>query len=151
MFDSLVYSIKFHFSCVRCPPCRRFTPLLVEFYNQHHEEKNFEIIFISADEEEEEYEVYYKDMPWLTLDHKQQEKKEELDEKFDVQGIPKLVLLDADSGDIICTNARDHIQNKDKEGKNFPWKEEKKEEDQEEEKEEEEKKEEKKEEKEKEE
>jgi hypothetical protein len=61
-------------------------------------------------------------MPWLTLDHKEQEKKEELDEKFSISGIPTLILFDGDSGDIICKDAKDKIQNKDKEGEHFPWK-----------------------------
>ena len=61
-------------------------------------------------------------MPWLTLDQQEQEKKDELDEKFEVSGIPTLILLDADSGDIICKDARKHIQNEDKTGEHFPWK-----------------------------
>ncbi len=120
-------SSNFIFLLYRCPPCRRFTPVLIEFYKKHHEEKKFEIIFISSDDEEEAFEEYYKDMPWLTLDHKQQDKKEELDEKFQVSGIPTLILLDGDSGDIICKDARSQIQNKDKEGEHFPWKAEKEE------------------------
>ncbi len=61
-------------------------------------------------------------MPWLTLDYKEREKKEDLTDKFQVSGIPKLIFLDGDSGDIICTDARDQIQNKDKKGEKFPWK-----------------------------
>ena len=61
-------------------------------------------------------------MPWLTLNYQEQEKKEELSEKFSVSGIPTLILLDADSGDIICKDAREQIQNQDKTGEHFPWK-----------------------------
>jgi nucleoredoxin len=61
-------------------------------------------------------------MPWLTLDYKEQRKKEELSKKFDVTEIPKLVLLEGDSGQIICSNAKDQILYWDIEGKNFPWK-----------------------------
>jgi nucleoredoxin len=60
-------------------------------------------------------------MPWWTLDYEQREKKEELSDKFGISGIPTLILLDADSGNIVCKDARDQIQNQDKEGKNFPW------------------------------
>ena len=66
-------------------------------------------------------------MPWLTLDHQQQETKEKLDEKFQVDGIPTFILIDGDSGDIICKDARNQIQSKDKEGQHFPWKQEKEE------------------------
>ena len=38
----------FYFSAHWCPPCRAFTPKLVEFYNaQEGKKKNFEIIFVS--------------------------------------------------------------------------------------------------------
>ena len=47
---------------------------------------------------------------------------EELSKKFNVNGIPKLVLLDGDTGKLICNNAKEQILYLDKEGKNFPWK-----------------------------
>ncbi len=108
--------------CVRCPPCRSFTPVLIEFYNKHATEKNFEIIFISSDRDEKSFNDYYKDMPWLTLDFKDRKNKEELGKKFSVTGIPTFILIDADSGDVICADARDQIQNEDANGENFPWK-----------------------------
>ena len=61
-------------------------------------------------------------MPWLALDYKDRKKREELFQKFNVTDIPKLVLLDGDSGRIICTNAKEQILYLDPEGKFFPWK-----------------------------
>jgi len=95
---------------------------LIGFYKEHAVGKNFEIIFLSSDSDQESFEEYYKDMPWLTLDFKQQDKQEELSDKFHVSGIPKFILIDGDSGDIISTDARDQIQTKDTKGDNFPWK-----------------------------
>ncbi|CAF2639155.1 unnamed protein product [Rotaria sp. Silwood2] len=115
-------TIGLYFSAHWCPPCRNFTPLLTEFYKSHAEEKNFEIIFISSDNDEKSFDEYYKDMPWLSLDFKEREKAEELNEKFNITGIPKLILLDGDSGDIVSTDARNQIQSKDTKGENFPWK-----------------------------
>ena len=112
----------FEFVFVRCPPCRAFTPLLSEIYKEHHREKNFKIIFISSDSDEKSFNDYYKNMPWLALDFKERRKKEALSNKFDVKEIPKLVLIDGDSGKIICTNAKDQILHLDPEGINFPWK-----------------------------
>ncbi len=80
-----------------------------------------EIILISADRDEKSFDEYYGEMPWLTLDYKEQEKRDELDEKFGISGMPTLILLDGDSGNIICKDARDKIQNEDKKGENFPW------------------------------
>ena len=106
----------------RCPPCRNFTPVLIEFYKEHHKEKNFEIIFISSDRDAESFNEYYNDMPWFALDFKDRKKKEELTKKFHITGIPTILLLDGDSGDIICKDARDKIQHKDTRGESFPWK-----------------------------
>ncbi|CAF0769967.1 unnamed protein product [Adineta steineri] len=111
-----------YFSAHWCPPCRGFTPKLIEFYKTHAKDKNFEIIFLSSDSDEKSFDDYYKDMPWLKLDYKEQEKKDELENKLGVNGIPKLILIDGDTGDVICTDAREQIQNHDKQGKNFPWK-----------------------------
>jgi hypothetical protein len=46
--------------------------------------------------------------------------KNEVRQKFKVEGIPRLVLLDADSGNVVCQDARMGVYN-DSEGKNFPW------------------------------
>ena len=107
--------------CIRCPPCRNFTPKLIEFYNKYAKEKNLEIVFISSDRDEPSFDEYYKDMPWLTLAFKERKTKEELGKKFNVTGIPTLVLIDADSGDIISNNARGHVES-DTQGEKFPWK-----------------------------
>lgn len=116
-FLHFIYS----FDLKRCPPCRGFTPKLIDFYNKYAQEKNLEIIFISSDEDEESFEEYYKEMPWLALDFNEREKKEELSDKLGVDGIPSLILFEAKSGEIICNDARNHIERGDKDGKNFPW------------------------------
>jgi len=61
-------------------------------------------------------------MPWLTLDFKDRKKKEELTKQFQVTGIPSFILLDGDSGDIICKDARNQVQREDTKGEHFPWK-----------------------------
>ncbi|CAF1027729.1 unnamed protein product [Rotaria sordida] len=114
--------IGLYFSAHWCPPCRSFTPVLVEFYKTHAEEKKFEIIFISSDNDEDSFDEYYNDMPWLALDYNERTKAEEIEKKFNVTGIPKFVLLDGNSGDTICTDARNRVQSEDTKGENFPWK-----------------------------
>ncbi len=119
----LFYFIKFNFFlCFRCHLCPDFTPVLIEFYKKHAKEKNFEIIFLSFDNDEESFKEYYQDMPWLTLDYDQEDKRDELKDKFNVHGFPTFILLDGESGQIICQNAKIQIQTKDTEGEKFPWK-----------------------------
>ena len=107
---------------VRCPLCRSFTTVLANFYLQHHQEKYFEIIFISSDQDEASFHQYYSEMPWLALDFYDQLKKQELSNRFNVSGIPKLVLLDANSAKVICEDAIIQIQHYDQRGDYFPWK-----------------------------
>ena len=49
----------------RCPPCKSFTPLLIDFYNTNKDE--LEIIFLSSDRDEESFSSYYGKMPWLAM------------------------------------------------------------------------------------
>jgi nucleoredoxin len=63
--------IALYFSARWCPPCHKFTPKLVEFYNrispQHPE---FEVIFVSHDRSPGEMETYMREakMPWPAVD-----------------------------------------------------------------------------------
>ncbi|CAF3744478.1 unnamed protein product [Rotaria sordida] len=75
-----------------------------------------------SDNDEESFNEYYEHMPWLTLDFKESDKKAEIENKFDITGIPTLILLDRDSGDIIYTDADERISLDDSEGEKFPWK-----------------------------
>lgn len=46
--------IAFYFSAHWCPPCRRFTPILADFYEEiKDQELPLEIIFVSSDETED--------------------------------------------------------------------------------------------------
>jgi nucleoredoxin len=50
-----------YFSAHWCPPCREFTPLLKQFYENHHEKKKFEVVFMSLDKSEEEMLDYFRE------------------------------------------------------------------------------------------
>lgn len=88
--------IAFYFSAHWCPPCRRFTPQLVDFYNrvapQHPE---FEIVFVSFDRSRGEWEDYLREaqMPWPAIDYAQTEMLTGL-KRICGDAIPSLVLLD---------------------------------------------------------
>ena len=50
---------------VPCPPCRRFTPELAEYYKQMKEKvgDKLEIVFVSSDRSEDEWREYFGEMP----------------------------------------------------------------------------------------
>lgn len=83
-----------YFSASWCGPCRHFTPVLIEAYNELLKEGYFEIIFISADEDDESFNGYFSKMPWLAIPFSDKEARDRLDELFEVRGIPHLVILD---------------------------------------------------------
>jgi hypothetical protein len=60
-------------------------------------------------------------MPWWTLDYSERDKQQELQNKFEVASVPKLILFNENSGDILCDDAKDQIKNEDPQGENFPW------------------------------
>ncbi|KAK9052744.1 hypothetical protein SSX86_029374 [Deinandra increscens subsp. villosa] len=83
-----------YFSASWCPPCQRFTPNLVDIYNELVVKGDFEIIFVSADEDEESFTGYFSKMPWLAVPFSDSQTREALDKCFKVNGIPHLVFLD---------------------------------------------------------
>ncbi|XP_042500064.1 probable nucleoredoxin 1 [Macadamia integrifolia] len=83
-----------YFSASWCGPCRRFTPNLVDVYNELCPQGNFEIIFVTADEDEDSFNEYFSKMPWLAIPFSDSETRDKLDKLFMVRGIPYLVILD---------------------------------------------------------
>lgn len=97
--------VLIYFSAHWCPPCRAFTPKLIEVYNEIKAKENaFEIIFVSSDRDQSSFDEYYSDMPWLALPFGD-ERKSILSRKFKVRGIPCLVAIGPD-GKTITTETR---------------------------------------------
>ncbi len=98
-----------YFSAHWCPPCRKFTPVLADFYKKVNENgKQLEIVFVSLDNDPDQFKEYYDQMPWLTLPFKD-ERSGELSETYECQGIPHLVILNSDSK-VVSLNGRDDIE-----------------------------------------
>jgi thiol-disulfide isomerase/thioredoxin len=94
----------------RCPPCRGFTPILAEFYEQlkgedGHEDA-LEIIFVSSDENLPSFNDYYKKMPWTAMQFEQRGLKNSLSQVLGVRGIPTFVILTAKEGLVKDKNGR---------------------------------------------
>jgi nucleoredoxin len=93
--------VMYYFSAAWCPPCRKFTPVLVDFYNKNGGKENFEIVFVSADRSAEKMKAYMTDkkMPWVAIPPKSRGKTDL--KKISPRGIPHLVLVDK-KGNIIA-------------------------------------------------
>ncbi|SVE11034.1 uncharacterized protein METZ01_LOCUS463888, partial [marine metagenome] len=87
--------VGLYFSASWCPPCRTFTPKLVEFHNAN--KAKFEVLLVSADNSEKAQANYMKKymMPWLAVKH-QSIAANLLVKKMGVRGIPFLVILSPD-------------------------------------------------------
>jgi len=110
--------IGLYFSAHWCPPCRGFTPKLAEVYNAAKAKGlPFEIIFASSDRDEGSFKEYFDSMPWLAIPYADRARKEELSERFGVNGIPSFVLLDTDRS-VITTEGRGAVG---RDLSEFPW------------------------------
>ena len=109
-----------YFSAPWYGPCRAFTPKLVESYNKMKSaNKGFEIVFCSSDQDEESWQTYFSEMPWLGIPFGDS-RNPELSKRYGVRGIPTLVIVDPNTGETITTEGRSALMN-DIEGKDFPW------------------------------
>jgi len=113
-------AIALYFSAHWCPPCRGFTPQLADWYKKDLSGKGLEIVFVSSDKDEGAFGEYYGEQPWLALPFSNREKKDELNKKYKVGGIPTIVIVGAD-GSLISKDGRAAIS-KDPTGEEFPWK-----------------------------
>ncbi|CAE8631215.1 unnamed protein product [Polarella glacialis] len=113
-------AVALYFSAHWCPPCRGFTPNLAEWYRESLKDKGLEVVFISSDKDEDAFNQYVGEMPWLALPFSDRERKETLSKKYKVQGIPTVVILDG-TGQVITKDGRTAISG-DPKGNNFPWK-----------------------------
>ena len=86
-----------YYSAHWCPPCRAFTPKLVEWYNEFKpKHKDFELVFASSDKDENAMLEYMTEMkmPWPAI--RFSDKKKSGVDKYASDGIPYLVLLNAE-------------------------------------------------------
>jgi thiol-disulfide isomerase/thioredoxin len=116
---SSVEFIILYFSAAWCPPCRSFSPLLDEFLDANASRLKTTCIFVSGDKTQQEFEKYFFSHKWplaVTFDGV---RKLQLNQHFDVQGIPTVVVLDK-KGAVITLDARGDVMT-DPTGVRFPW------------------------------
>nr|CAD1832295.1 unnamed protein product [Ananas comosus var. bracteatus] len=94
-------TVGLYFSSKGCGPCRRFTPKLVEAYNELSSRgDSFEIVFVPCDRAEDAFDEYFSKMPWLAVPFSDSSSRERLGDLFKVVNIPNLTIIDR-SGNVI--------------------------------------------------
>lgn len=87
----------FYFAAGWCAPCKRFTPMLAEYYKNNiaYANPKFEIIFVSRDNSDSDMTSYMKEMkmPWPAVSYGNSNRKK-LIQKYAPSGTPSLVLVD---------------------------------------------------------
>jgi len=112
--------VGLYFSAHWCPPCRKFTPMLGQFYEKLKASgKSFEIVFVSSDKDDASFSEYYGEQAsWLALPFAARATKEALAKKYKVRGIPSFVVLDGATGETITLDGRDGVAS---DPAGFPW------------------------------
>lgn len=103
--------VGLYFSALWCPPCRIFTPKLIEAYGAIREAGHaFEIILVSADRTEEQMTRYMTEygMPWLAVPFGA-EHRHSLPRLHRVSGIPALVIVDV-NGDVLAYDGVESVE-----------------------------------------
>ncbi len=116
-----------YFSANWCGPCKRFTPLLADWYAKVGDE--VEIIFVSCCDDAAAFQEYAKKHPWVALPYevsqggvgyvrskvREAEGKEngKMAELCGVSSVPHLAVFDAQSGELLAPNGRLDISSKD--------------------------------------
>mmetsp|Transcript_60136 Transcript_60136/g.130423 ORF Transcript_60136/g.130423 Transcript_60136/m.130423 type:complete len:310 (-) Transcript_60136:116-1045(-) len=101
--------VLIYFTAHWCPPCRGFTPILSNAYRDYQRD-DVEVVFVSRDKNQESFNTYYREMPWVALPFVERSLSGKLSQKYHVQGIPTLVVLDGQSGKMLRANARNNVQ-----------------------------------------
>lgn len=94
-------TIGLYFSAQWCIPCVNFTPKLISIYHNIKQtlitlspnpNQDFEIVFVSSDRGQSEFDTYFGSMPWLALPFGDPIIKN-ITKHFDIREIPSLIIL----------------------------------------------------------
>ena len=92
-----------------------YTARLVDFYQQANKsakDNNLEVVYVSSDKTQEEFETHYGSMPWLTMPSETPEEvkvKNDLVKLFKAFRIPCMVILHGPTGRFVTEHGRKHV------------------------------------------
>jgi thiol-disulfide isomerase/thioredoxin len=95
-----------------CPPCKKYTPQVIKFYNDAKHmyakapnvTKSIEVVFLSADHDIAGFKSYYASMPFLAVPY-DCPLREKLMAHIKVTGVPRFVCMDGKTGKILESNS----------------------------------------------
>lgn len=99
--------------------CKEFTLKLMTAYAEALKGKGLEVVLVSLDATEEDYDGLFEEMPWLALPFGSTAEKEALQVKFEVGDTPLLVILNPE-GESNTTEGVAKVT-EDPGGEEFPW------------------------------
>lgn len=105
--------VALYFSAHWCPPCRNFTPVLKQFYDQVKAMgEPFEIVFVPFDRSEEDVNSYLEEShgDWLYVPYGS-DGIQTLATNFGISGIPALVVVNTE-GTVLTKDGRSDVQGK---------------------------------------
>lgn len=105
--------VALYFSASWCPPCRSFSPMLIDFYNATKDD-GLEIVFVSSDRDDKSFGDYFAKMPWLAMvpaytNAECRDRQGKLADMLKIQGIPSVIVLDARTGNFVTDDARTEV------------------------------------------
>eukprot|EP00794_Sanderia_malayensis_P002474 gene2474-2848_t len=102
--------IAVYFSAHWCPPCRQFTPMLKQFFEElQSQNKSFTIIFVSSDQTEADMKAYFAEHgDYYACPFDDKEMAGTLSENCGVSGIPMLCIVDK-SGKMLHSGGRGDV------------------------------------------
>lgn len=101
-----------YFGAHWAPPCRLFTKTLAEFYeNANKGARQFEVVFVSVDGNEAAFERNFAEMPWLAVEYKDTARIASLKQRYGINGLPTLVILDQDGQQVNDDGRQDILNN----------------------------------------
>ena len=98
--------VALYFIASWCGPCHAFTPVLTKIY---HAVPELEVIFVSLDRREKDFQEYLAHMPWHAIPFAEEQLRDDLSESLKVAGIPAVVVVRVRDCKVICENARSFL------------------------------------------
>jgi nucleoredoxin len=94
------------FSAEACAPCHTMLKLVRNFYSDINlDERQFELILCPADKQEKDFHKHYSTMPWTSLPYGDERIGQWL-KRYNVLGVPQLIIIDAKTGFKVTDSAR---------------------------------------------